>query len=71
MIDWIATIITLISFYLISNKDRKGFPLQMLASVFWIYFGYSVNSSAVIFINILMFVIAVRGWRNWQEVDIK
>ena len=66
MLDWIATFLTLISFALISYKNRYGFILQIIAAFFWISFGLTIHSYAIIFINLFMIAIAIKGWLNWQ-----
>ena len=67
MLDWVATILTITSFTMITYKIRYGFIIQVIAAFFWIAFGLSVNSSAVIFINLFMMAVAVKGWIMWSK----
>ncbi|HEB14002.1 MAG TPA: hypothetical protein ENI09_01145 [candidate division WWE3 bacterium] len=64
--DWIAMVVTLASSYLLSKKLKWGWVLSVIASVLWMVYGiWTIHSIPVVILNVVLFTIAIRGFRTW------
>jgi hypothetical protein len=64
--DWIAMVVTLASSYLLSKKLKWGWVLSVIASVLWMAYGiWTIHSIPVVILNVVLFTIAIRGFRTW------
>ncbi len=64
--DWIAMVVTLASSYLLSKKLKWGWVLSLIASVLWMVYGiWTIHSIPVVILNVVLFTIAIRGFRTW------
>ena len=64
--DWIAMVVTLASSYLLSKKLKWGWVLSFIASVLWMVYGiWTIHSIPVVILNVVLFTIAIRGFRTW------
>lgn len=65
-IDLLAAIMILSSIYYIGSKKRFGFILGMIANLSYLSFGFLTESTPVMFTNIILFMLNIRGYLNWK-----
>ena len=59
-------VVTLASSYLLSKKLKWGWVLSVIASVLWMVYGiWTIHSIPVVILNVVLFTIAIRGFRTW------
>ncbi len=66
-IDWFATACGLTAVYLLSNKNKLGFLIFMMASASWVTFGLIVGSWAIVFGSTIFFFMHLRGFIKWRR----
>ncbi|MFL6468374.1 MAG: hypothetical protein ACJ72Z_10500 [Pyrinomonadaceae bacterium] len=70
-IDWFATACGLMAVALLSNKNKFGFLIFMMASLSWITFGLIVGSWAVVTGSSIFFVMHFRGFLKWRRDELE
>ena len=70
-IDWFATACGLMAVALLSNKNKFGFLIFMMASVSWITFGLYVGSYAIVTGSSIFFVMHFRGFLKWRRDELE
>jgi nicotinamide riboside transporter PnuC len=67
-LDWLAMASSLLSVYLMGNKNRIGFLSYMLANVLWIYLGtFKMQSFGISIGNIFFLLMNLRGYLKWKK----
>jgi hypothetical protein len=66
-IDWLATFCGLGAVFLLSNKNKIGFLVFMMASASWVTFGLIVGSWAIVFGSSVFFFMHLRGFFKWHR----
>ena len=69
MIDWLGLIFTLLGSLSVIKKRKYGFLLMLIGCLFWIGFGFQVDSIAVIITNIVFTVVNAFGYYRWNKDD--
>ena len=60
-IEFVATAITLLGFYMISDGNMQGFTVSLVANVIWIYWGHEKNAVSLMGLNAVMIFINLHG----------
>jgi nicotinamide riboside transporter PnuC len=68
-LDWIGTVLGLMSIYYLGRKRKIGFILRIVASVFWVAFGIVAGTTAGIVANVAVILLSVSGLRQWKRED--
>ncbi|NDC82198.1 hypothetical protein EB093_00830 [bacterium] len=66
-LDWIATCFTFASMHYVGERKRIGFMAGMIGNIFWISFGFLASSWGVVFGNIVLFGLNLKGHIRWRE----
>jgi nicotinamide riboside transporter PnuC len=66
-LDWIGTVLGLLSIYYLGRKKRIGFVFRIAASIFWVAFGVVAGTVAGIIANVAVILLSVSGIRQWKE----
>jgi len=66
-IDLLAMTITFIGIYILGNKNRYGFLIAISANIIWIIFGVLAETLGVIFANIALSILYLRGYIKWGK----
>ena len=65
-LDWLAMALSLLSVYLLGNKNRFGFLVFAAANSTWIFLGLTWMTSLGIAVGNLVFLFMnIRGFVNW------
>ncbi len=64
-VDWLATVGTLVSLWMLGEQRRFGFVVGAAAAAGWFAFGVLTGSAAALIANTLLFVLNLRGYRRW------
>jgi len=65
-LDWIGTVLGLVSLYSLGRKRKIGFVFRIIASIFWVAFGIVAGTVAGVVANIIVIILSVSGLRQWQ-----
>ena len=60
-LDWIGTVLGLMSIYYTGRNDKAAFALRIVASLFWGAFGVVAHTPAAIIANFAAILLCVRG----------
>ena len=68
MIDWIAGIFELFGLYIVGNKNKIGFILNMCAGICWIAYVYLSSSTyGLLVVVVPALIINVRNYVKWSK----
>ena len=65
-LDWIGTILGVASIHYLGRKNKAGFILRIVASVFWVAFGIIAETPAGIVANIAVIILSFKGLNQWK-----
>ena len=65
-LDWIGTVLGLLSIHYLGRKKRIGFVYRIAASIFWVAFGVVAGTAAGIIANVAVILLSVSGIRQWK-----
>lgn len=65
--DWLACIFEVLGAILIGNKNIWGFPLFLVAGVFWFAAGYGHDLGGLMLISCIFFGINIRNIIKWRR----
>jgi len=65
-LDWIGTILGLASIHYLGRRNKTGFFLRIVASVFWVAFGIIAETPAGIIANVAVIFLSFRGLHQWK-----
>ena len=65
MVDWIACILELSGAWLVGNKNKYGFLLLIVGSVFWFIAGASSELFGLMLVSIFFALINIRNYIKW------
>ncbi len=65
--DFIAGILELSGLYLVGNKSRIGFVLNLLGCLVWIYVAVTTNLYGLLLVVIPAVFINIRNWTRWKN----
>ena len=65
-LDWVGTILGLASIHYLSRKNKAGFVLRIVASVFWVAFGILAETPAGIVANVAVILLSFKGLHQWR-----
>jgi hypothetical protein len=69
-LDWLAMALSLLSVYLMGNKNRIGFITYMLANGLWIYLGtFKMQSFGISIGNVFFLLMNLRGFLKWKNAQ--
>jgi hypothetical protein len=69
-LDWLAMTLSLISVYLLGNKNRVGFLVFAASNSTWIFLGLTWMTSLGIAVgNTIFLFMNIRGFVNWRRKD--
>lgn len=69
-LDWLAMALSLLSVYLMGNKNRIGFISYMLANALWIYLGtFKMQSFGISIGNVFFLLMNLRGFLKWKNAQ--
>jgi hypothetical protein len=66
-VDLLAMILTFIGLYLIGSKKKFGFVVASIGNALWVVLGIIVQSSGLIFANIVIVILYIRGFLRWKK----
>ena len=70
LLDWLGIFMSLVSVYMLGNKNKWGFIVFALSNVIWIYLGLIMMSSVGMAVgNFIFMVINIRGFIHWGKMD--
>lgn len=64
--DWLACAFEILGAILIGNKNIWGFPVLMVAGVFWFATGWELELHGLMLISIIFLVINARNIKKWR-----
>ena len=69
--DWIASIFELFGLYIVGNKNRIGFVLNILAGISWItYVVVSKSTYGLLLVVVPALIINSRNYLKWRNEDV-
>ena len=69
LLDWLGIFMSLISVYMLGNKNKWGFIVFAISNVIWIYLGLMMMSSVGMAVgNFIFMVINIRGYIHWGKM---
>jgi hypothetical protein len=69
--DWIAGIFELAGAWIVGNRNRKGFLVNVLCCLFWIYYVVKTNSAyGLLVVVVPSLFINIRNYILWKPDDI-
>ena len=69
-LDWLGIFMSLVSVYMLGNKNKWGFIIFALSNVIWIYLGLMMMSSVGMAVgNFIFMVINIRGFIHWGKME--
>mgnify|MGYP000418358617 FL=1 len=66
-VDWLAMILSLSFLYTIGNHKRYGFLINIAANIAWITTNYLAGVWPGVFLNILLILMNLRAYYNWED----
>lgn len=66
-IDLLAMTLTFAGLYFIGNKKRLGFIIASCGNTLWVTLGVIVQSYGLIFANIAIIFLYIRGYIKWKK----
>ena len=66
-IDILAMILTFTGLYLIGNKKKQGFIVASIGNITWVILGIFAQSIGLIFANIVIVILYIRGYMKWRK----
>ncbi|AQQ66536.1 hypothetical protein Mag101_01910 [Microbulbifer agarilyticus] len=68
LVDWLGMGLSLISVYLLGNRNKWGFLLFALSNVIFIFLGLTwMNSVGMAVGNVAFMLINIRGYLHWDK----
>jgi len=67
IIEILASLGVIVSFLLISFKEKLGFLIGILAQTLWILYGIYYHQWAFTIMSIFLFGVCVWGYINWSK----
>jgi hypothetical protein len=69
LVDWLGISLSLLSVYMLGNKNKWGFIIFAISNVVWMFLGFVLmNSLGTAIGNAVFLVINIRGYINWKNV---
>lgn len=70
LLDWFGIGLSLLSMYMLGNKNKWGFLVFAASNVVWIYLGLvPMESIGMALGNLIFLVINIRGFLSWTAVE--
>ncbi len=66
LLQTVATALTIISAWMIGNKNRWAFVVFGAANVLWFVWGFAVDAYGVVLSNVVFLAVNVRNYRRWR-----
>lgn len=67
MVEWLATILTLVGVILNIKKIRYGFLVWLVANILWAYIQYQVGIYGMFICQIVFCFTCIWGWVEWSK----
>ncbi|QFU75725.1 hypothetical protein EY643_08675 [Halioglobus maricola] len=65
-VDWIGMILSLLSVYMLGNKQRSGFLLFAFSNLIFIFLGLTwMESIGMAVGNVVFMILNIRGYLSW------
>ncbi len=64
-VDWVATALTFLATWLLSERRRSGFLVMIAANGGWLAVAFMADSPAMVVANVVLFAMNLRGWLRW------
>src|SRR5262245_24027217 len=58
-LDWIGTVLGLLSIYYLGRKRKIGFIFRIVAAIFWVAFGVVAGTTAGILANVAVILLSI------------
>ena len=68
-LDWLGMIMVLLCVYYIGNKKRYAFIFGLIGCLIWIYVNHMANIIPAVLLNIVLFILYLRGYIKWGKDD--
>lgn len=66
-IDWVIAILNIYAYYLIGNKNKYGFILGLVGSIFsCVIFGFIFKSTPLLLMNLTFGCLNIINYIKWQ-----
>lgn len=70
LVDWIGIGLSLLSVYMLGNKNKWGFIVFAISNLIWIFLGLAwMDSLGMAVGNFIFMIINIRGFIHWLEPD--
>ncbi|WP_226668837.1 hypothetical protein [Microbulbifer aggregans] len=67
LVDWIGIGLSLLSVYMLGNKNKWGFIVFAVSNVVWIFLGLAwMDSIGMAVGNFIFMLINIRGFTRWR-----
>ncbi len=65
VIEWCATVLSLLGALLIAFKSWQGYPIWVVANVLWVSFSWKHKHYGLLFLSVSYLVINIIGLIKW------
>ena len=67
MIDWLAGGFDLVGCYIVGDKKKIGFVLNVVGNLGWVYVALSTKIYGLLLVVLPALVLNVRNYRKWSK----
>jgi len=67
ILGWIGTILFIYGVWVLGNKDVKGFYVNAIANLFYVFQSIIMGNPSLFWLSIFLIIINIRGIRNWRN----
>ena len=64
--DFLAAAFELVASYVIGNKKRIGFLLNLIGNAIWVYIAFKVRIYGLLLVVLPAMVLNMRNYRRWR-----
>lgn len=65
--DWILSILMLVGFWMIGNKDNRGNVVMVATQALWILFAFKIDKPGLLLSAVPLFFVFLRNYRKWRR----
>jgi nicotinamide riboside transporter PnuC len=66
-LSWIATVVTIVSVWLLGRKKIEGWVFGVLGCLLWAIYGYITRQPALVVVDLILLLVNIEGYLNWRE----
>ena len=67
--DWIISIINILGVLMVVWKTKWGFPVMLIASVYWAGVFYNMDKMPIVFVQLVYTGLNIYGWFKWSKEE--